>query len=72
MKLLFAVLLIIVIITVSFYNEYNQTKTTKEGFSTYLRQIIRPHIRNVRNNAEGFYTSQRNKLYNIVRRFGKF
>lgn len=72
MKVLFALLLIIVIITVSLYNEYNETQLRKEGFTTYLKQIIRPHVRNVRNNAEGFYTRQRNQLYNIVRRFGKF
>lgn len=72
MKLLFAVLLIIIIITVSLYNEYNKTQLNKEGFTTYLKQIIRPHVRKVRNNAEGFYTRQRNKLYNIVRKIGKF
>ena len=72
MKVLFGVLLIIVIITVSLYNEYNEKHLLKEGFTTSLRQIIRPHVRNVRNNVEQFYTRHRNKLHNIVRRFGKF
>jgi hypothetical protein len=72
MKSLIGFLLVVFIITVSLYNEYNETQLRKEGFTTYLRQIIRPHVRKVRNNAEGFYTRHRDKLYNIVRKFGKF
>jgi hypothetical protein len=71
------ILLIFFILFVSFFNEYmsehSQDKTQnikQEGFTPSLRKIYRPHIRNIRVTAEGFYKKHVSNLHNIARKFG--
>jgi hypothetical protein len=70
MNWLIGFFLVIFIITVSLYNQYNQQNLLKEGFTTELKQIIRPHVRNARINIEDFCTINKDKLYSVVKRFG--
>jgi len=41
-----------------------------EGFTTYFRQSIRPHIRTVKNTHEGFVTFVRSSVNDVGRLFG--
>lgn len=41
-----------------------------EGFTTYFRQSIRPHIRTVKNTHEGFVTFVRSSVSDVGRLFG--
>ena len=61
-------LLIVFIIGVSFYNEYNNV--SHEGFSTSLKRIIRPHVRKTRLHIENFYSKHKNNFHSIVRKIG--
>ena len=76
-------LLIIFILFVSVFNEYNsqynsqynnqdnnQDNKNTEGFTPSLRKIYRPHIRKTRIAIESFYNKHSNKLHNIARKIG--
>lgn len=43
---------------------------TPEGFTTYFRQTIRPHIRNIKGVHESFTQQFNTKFTDISRRFG--
>jgi hypothetical protein len=43
---------------------------TQEGFTTYFRQTIRPHIRNFKGARESFTQQFNTKFTDISRRFG--
>jgi len=59
-------LLIIIILFVSYYNEYSNQNV--EGFTPYLKKMVRPHMRKMRMNMEGLYTKHTTKLNNMLKR----
>lgn len=42
----------------------------REGFNTYFRQTVRPHIRTMKKTHEGFVTFVKTSVRNIGRQFG--
>ena len=42
----------------------------REGFNTYFRQTLRPHIRTVKKTHEGFVTFIKSSVRDIGRQFG--
>jgi len=43
---------------------------TKEGFTTYFRQTVRPHVRRLNNVREYFSSNITTKMKNMGRRLG--
>ena len=61
------ILLVIFILVISVYNQYN---SEREGFTPFLRKMYRPHLRNARLGVKHYYTKYTNQLYNMSRKFG--
>ena len=49
---------------------FTMPEDTKEGFTTYFRQTVRPHVRRIQGIHEYFTTSIHTKMKSIGRRIG--
>jgi cell shape-determining protein MreC len=49
---------------------YTMPQDTKEGFTTYFRQTVRPHVRRLNNVREYFSSNITTKMKNMGRRLG--
>jgi len=70
MKLLYNYILLFILILLSIYFLYTNNYKYNEPFTPHIRQMYRPHIRNVRIYSEGFYNKHKNNIDSLLRRFG--
>ena len=60
-----AILMILVVVLFAYI------KTSEvEGFTPKIRQLYRPHIRNIRVKSTEYYAKMRQKIQNFIRRAG--
>jgi hypothetical protein len=52
------------------YSNINENSENKEGFNTYFRQTVRPHIRTFRNAHETITYHFNNKFNNFINSLG--
>ena len=57
---------IIVIVTFAYFNSLPDV----EDFTSGIREVYRPYVRNIRILGEGFYSKQKNNISNLFRKFG--
>mgnify|MGYP006130755619 CR=1 FL=1 len=62
-------ILFLILITVM-YSNINENSENKEGFNTYFRQTVRPHIRTFRNAHETITYHFNNKFNNFINSLG--
>lgn len=49
---------------------FTMPQDTKEGFTTYFRQTVRPHVRRIQGIREYFTTNINNTVKSIARKVG--
>jgi uncharacterized protein YggT (Ycf19 family) len=60
-------LYIFLVIVIIYYLQFNNN--SYENFTPFMRQIYRPHLRNVRITVENFYSKHKNNATILLRKY---